>query len=491
MSVLILINYQDNLLQFEFDENANVGDLKNRIQDRTNLIPSKQQLVLSSDFDITDDIPLIALGIEEPVLLLEKEVPRSTQSPQISRPVQRSTNSNSGYSSHQTSIMGNIPHMYYQQHNQGGYNNYYDYEPYLDGRTRIVTNPHSQFGIGSSITSNDFQRLLDLCETDSELFTHNFEQKFGGIHPPFICGPFSEFYQANKNSKKPIIINIHGPGTENTFFCSLLLSKPEVVRCIKELEIKFWVGEMSKENECHYQSVFGVPIKYPFLAVVGNIGNNFTVIEFVNELCPFNELISKLTKATNHLAAEIESRRLEAQARENERRVLDEQNKLFQQSQREDKMKEIQKQEDAVMAQVTTASKLSTLQDMRRSAIEMAAKLPPEPDAKSVPKPVRIAVAFPDGTRKQRSFSAEQKLDAIFIWVRGEIAGRLTDQTFLDDKSPPFESLEPVIPWTIDSYELVSNYPKKSFSIRDADSTLTQCGLAPGGGLLGIQRIDS
>jgi len=153
-------------------------------------------------------------------------------------------------------------------------------------------------------------------------------------------------------------------------------------------------------------------------------------------------------------------------------------------------MKEIQKQEDIEMAQVSTASKITTLQDVRKAAIDLAKQLPPEPDSKSIPKPVRIGIVLPDGTKKQRSFSPQQTIEAIFNWVRGEIAIRLTDETYLDDKSPPLDSPgEPVIPWTIDAYELVSSFPKLSFTINDVKKTISESGLG-GGGLLLLQKID-
>jgi hypothetical protein len=271
----------------------------------------------------------------------------------------------------------------------------------------------------------------------------------------------------------------------------LLLSNPDVVKCIKDLNINFWIGDMSRENERYYQQVFGQPIKYPFLAVVGNVGNNFTVLEFVNELCVAKELVSKIQKAAHQLEQELEKRRREAILRETQRKEMEEQNKQFKQSEREDNLKDIQKKEEEEIAMVTTQSKLTTLQEVRRSALKSAAELKPEVDAKSIPKPVRIMITLPDGTKKQRLFCQTDKLENVFIWVTGFIAERLTDETFLDDLSPPFESVgQPVIPWSINAYELVSAFPKKSYTMKDATSNLLEVGLAPHGGALLLQRIE-
>lgn len=59
-NLIVIVSYLDNLLQFEFDENANVGDLKKKIKERTGLEPAQQVLVWGnaaiSDADITSDV---------------------------------------------------------------------------------------------------------------------------------------------------------------------------------------------------------------------------------------------------------------------------------------------------------------------------------------------------------------------------------------------------------------------------------------------------
>jgi hypothetical protein len=509
-NIILLVSYQDNLIQLEFDENANVGQLKTKIQERTGVEPDRQQLVWGnagiSDSEITSDIPLAAMGIEDAIMLFEKEAPKPT----VNRQASTSREHFSALNQQQRGFQQHQQQGGFQQHHQqqgffpGQFGNFFggnnfgdqyddqDYHPYLDGRTAIGTTPHAQFGIGSSITSNDFQRLLDVCETDAELFIHLYEEKFGLVHPDFLGGPFSTFYQANKNSKKPIIIMIQNQAnTDNVFFNSLVISNPQLVKYIKDTDVKFWVGEMNAETEKTYKTIFGTPMKYPFCAIVGNVNNNFTVIDFVNDLCTFNDLMKRIGKAAAHIENEIEKKRREAEMRDNERKIREEQNELYQRSQREDRMKEEQKQEEEEMAIVSSASKQTTLQECRKYALDAAANLPKEPDAKSVPKPTRIAVTLIDGTRVQRFFDQNCKLESVFIWVSGLVAERLTDETFLDDKSPPYDSIgEAIIPWTIEAYELVLAQPKKTFNMNnDAKSTLLEVGLAPQGGVLRFQRI--
>lgn len=106
-------------------------------------------------------------------MLYEKELPKPVVQPSLNR--ESSMGRGSFNMPSQTSFLGAQTHNIYGGNSQNYYDAYDDFHPFLDGRTAIGTNPNAQFGIGSSITSNDFQRLLDVCETDAELFTHNFE----------------------------------------------------------------------------------------------------------------------------------------------------------------------------------------------------------------------------------------------------------------------------------------------------------------------------
>lgn len=81
------------------------------------------------------------MGIEDVIMMIEKEAP-----PTISRPTNVTGGYNSYLSPQLTSQLGQGNGMavddFYMPHFVD------DFEPYLDGRTRIHTNPHEQFGIG-------------------------------------------------------------------------------------------------------------------------------------------------------------------------------------------------------------------------------------------------------------------------------------------------------------------------------------------------------
>jgi len=107
----------------------------------------------------------------------------------------------------------------------------------------------------------------------------------------------------------------------------------------------------------------------------------------------------------------------------------------------------------------------------RREALDFLSQLPPEPDVSFV-HPIRVVVRLPDGSRIDRRFTPSDTLGSVFLFCKTRVAEKLTDETFLDEDSIPLGQEGPVLPWSIEKYELVQNYPKKSFSLSDSTKTL-------------------
>jgi hypothetical protein len=63
-------------------------------------------------------------------------------------------------------------------------------------------------------------------------------------------------------------------------------------------------------------------------------------------------------------------------------------------------------------------------------------------------------------------------------FIEGYVAQVLDDTSFIDDATSSLED-ENVIPWSIRSYELINNFPKRKFTNEDFDKTLQQLGLVP------------
>lgn len=376
------------------------------------------------------------------------------------------------------------------------------FNPYMRGNTKINTNANAKYNIGTTITPNDFRKLLDLVEIDSDLFTQQFEYQYSLIHPNFTGGPFSEFYQKRCVQQKEILyLSLHPADdtkyTDARSFKNLILTNPMVCECFKTIGVGCWVGEVSDEIAATYKQVFGTGIKYPFMALVGHIGNQFTILDFHNEGIVAVELVEKIQNAMSEYARIVNKLEQEELRRATERMEVEEQDREFKETQRRDaeqaertrKEKEAearekeeakQQQEDMEKLQeAIRASQRFSLEDARNDALAKFAALPPEPARTSVPKPARIGMRLPDGSRIDRFFSTQAPFQQVLDWVSGVVATKLTEQNFLDDNSPPLDSSGLVVPWTISAYELVLNSPQKSLSCDNAQETLEALQLIP------------
>jgi len=65
-----------------------------------------------------------------------------------------------------------------------------------------------------------------------------------------------------------------------------------------------------------------------------------------------------------------------------------------------------------------------------------------------------------------------------FDFIEGVLATRLGDTTFLDDGAPSLDNPD-AKPWTIHKYELVSNFPRRTYTVRDASMSLKELDLVP------------
>jgi len=115
------------------------------------------------------------------------------------------------------------------------------------------------------------------------------------------------------------------------------------------------------------------------------------------------------------------------------------------------------------------------VREKRLLALEALSNLPPETQEK---QQSTIIIRLLDGSRKERKFPLESLFQDVLIFVSGIIAERLNDDNFLSENSPPIESEQEPIPWSISDYELVINsVPKETFGIEHTTKTLKELGL--------------
>eukprot|EP01125_Pyxidicula_operculata_P005055 TRINITY_DN1854_c0_g1_i1.p1 TRINITY_DN1854_c0_g1~~TRINITY_DN1854_c0_g1_i1.p1 ORF type:complete len:543 (-),score=142.79 TRINITY_DN1854_c0_g1_i1:124-1752(-) len=533
----IVVFYKDNPQTIQLLETANVYDLRQVLFETFKIDPKHQVIdgLGMTNEELSNDIPISILGVEENVIYLSsKEVKSTSAAPSSSSTLAATSDSvtNNVHSdllgldsdSHSPSLLGmgngvNQPHRT---------ENFFQFGPVFSGSTVSLQSPStaSQFfhspvlldpnmpinqlnGRLSSLTPPSFSFInfeeypsalmsfVKDIDTDIEQFEYKFEKTFGETHPIFRGGYLNQLLEVCKIEKSLCIVNLQGSDLETRDFNSLTLSKANLSDYLLKNNIPFWVGEISQQKEKEFIKTYGKRIKFPFLAVLGYSKGRITVIKQISETLVLKQLILLLQDAVSQyqqILIEEEQRELEQQER---RDIREEQNMAYQRSVALDLAKHKAQQDEKLLIE----QRKSLLIESRLLSIKKKDTLPVEPPKQQQQQQqqkdengntiyvILIAIKLPNGSRIDRRFTSDTKLQFVFDFVESIVAERFTDETFLDDKSAQIEDVNnQLIPWSIENYELVCNYPKISFGVNMCDKTLEEVGLKDKQVLLFLQQ---
>jgi len=322
---------------------------------------------------------------------------------------------------------------------------------------------------------DDFSIVLDEAAVDAVEFTSNFEKTYGTVHPIFTGGRYSDASKVVKTNFQLMVVNIHAEYEENIDFCKTTLSNPGLAQFLAE-HFTYWIGFIEKTRVTDFSLLFGLPIKFPFLAIVGYIEGSMSVLDVIQGLIGADELMVKLYTFIDTYQPILDKAKRIAQEAAVQRQLIEEQNLAYTKSLEEDREKERIKQEEKRQKEQEVAGRLAIIAKARANALERFAALPPEPSPEN--KPTTIAIKLTDGSRIQRKFSPDTPFQSVFDFIEGVVATRLGDTTFLDDGAPSLDNPD-AKPWTIHKYELVSNFPRRTYTVRDASMSLKELDLVP------------
>eukprot|EP01128_Nolandella_sp_AFSM9_P008530 TRINITY_DN5237_c0_g1_i1.p1 TRINITY_DN5237_c0_g1~~TRINITY_DN5237_c0_g1_i1.p1 ORF type:complete len:543 (-),score=112.52 TRINITY_DN5237_c0_g1_i1:113-1741(-) len=512
---------------------ANVYDLKQAISRVTGVAVAYQNILglAVSGPDLTNDLPLVALGVVDNTNLLILDDSPSTgettslpsqmdtsPSPSPTTPPTTTTTTTSN-NNESTSFASDLGDNYYSSLTASATSSFpaamdidesgptLSPSPVLAGSspsppTSSSISPPSSSAHFSTTTSTisstanlpahfggqdtayvpaDFYRLLSHCTVETELWQFLWEEKWGSSHPIFLGGEFSTKFRRWREKLQFGIVNLHDDSISNSDFNSVVLSRPELSAFLSKHKLGWWIGELSPEAKTHFFQTTHRHVKTPLVALVGYVEGAFKILTLINETVPLEELMSRLLIGVESYKHCLDDQRAEIAKRERTRLIKEEQNAAFQESLQADAEKKATASFEAETAKIQQTSKLSMLAMSRAKILERATQVPEEPP-KGVAGSARFAVRLSDGTRLQRLFIPTDTLENLYDWVSSTIASTLTDETFLDLLSPPLDDPSAaVIPWNPLYFDFVSNYPKQTFTFSQKNSTLEQLGLSKGG----------
>eukprot|EP01122_Echinamoeba_exundans_P017047 TRINITY_DN8845_c0_g1_i1.p1 TRINITY_DN8845_c0_g1~~TRINITY_DN8845_c0_g1_i1.p1 ORF type:complete len:514 (-),score=116.89 TRINITY_DN8845_c0_g1_i1:22-1563(-) len=503
----LIVSWKGDDLLVEVPMSSNVFDLKKAIERETGVEVDDQRidgLMIPSD-DLTNDLPLIALGLESINTLLLSSTKPDSSSRRKSNP-EPYIDEMDGMSAdglptptvvHPDDYNKALEDELSMQLSDSDNN---AYSAYGGGGFQMDTNDYTPY-------TSDIQKLgtfLDKCSLDNDFWVQTWEVKYGDSHPQFVCDAFTDALATAKELLRPIVVNLQSPAIGCVDFNSLVLTSAPLAQVLSE-NFLFWVGFVHDTHKVEAQRALAMALRshpsvqenaakfgeqlleFPVTIVIGHIDGSPTVMEVVQGMVPADELIAKLYGVMDTLAASQEKARQQRARSAQQRTLIEEQDSAYKESLRRDAEKARIKEETERAAKEASDKKMNILSSARRAALAKMDTLAPEPAA-GVPAGT-VAIRLPDGSKIQRKFDASRPLMDVFDYVEATIAQRLQDETYLDDTTS-FDSADPK-PWSIQSYGLMMNFPKKTLTLQDGQKTLKELGLAPGQSLLHLQDIRS
>jgi len=435
------VGFKDDIFLIDVPESSNVYDLKRLICEKTQVKEELQYWI--GEFEIpyeyfSDDLGITALGINH-IMLVEQD--NKVEMGEV----------RDSYKPPPTIPVTNISNVNLDPNNQ----------------------ENSNFNVAN------FVNFMDTCgDHDEQHFTQFFESKYGVIHPNFTCGSFNQAFNAimPEPMNRFILINLlNFDRFENFDFCSLVLSDKGFRDFIDTYHIMYYVGLLNENLEIKYKHIFGKILVYPCIILITYYKKTLTIIESIHESLTAIELENNIRKNILEFRERFNEEIAEEMRRENNRNLVREQNQAYQHSLETDKLKEKQKKEEEDLKVEKIERKRKMVREKRLLALEALSNLPPETQEK---QQSTIIIRLLDGSRKERKFPLESLFQDVLIFVSGIIAERLNDDNFLSENSPPIESEQEPIPWSISDYELVINsVPKETFGIEHTTKTLKELGL--------------
>ncbi|KAL1542180.1 Plant UBX domain-containing protein 10 [Salvia divinorum] len=315
--------------------------------------------------------------------------------------------------------------------------------------------------------------LVNISPAVSEAmdFVASFELDYGRVRPHFVTEGFMDALQRSRHEYKLLFVYLHSPEHPNTpAFCEGTLCNEMLAAFLNENFVS-WGGSV-KASEGFKMSNSLKASRYPFCAVVMAATNQrIALLQQVEGPKSPEELLAILQRVLEESAPVLVSARVEAEERRTNIRLREEQDAAYQAALEADQARERQRKEEeerlereAAEAERKRKEEEETRERAAREAAEREAELARMRQAKALalgPEPekgpdvTQVLVRFPSGDRKGRRFHCTATIQSLYDYV--DSLGCLD----------------------VNSYTLVSNFPRTVYGEDKLSSSLKEAGLHP------------
>ncbi|GMH01266.1 hypothetical protein Nepgr_003105 [Nepenthes gracilis] len=290
------------------------------------------------------------------------------------------------------------------------------------------------------------------------VFLTNFEHQFGSTHPFFYACHFTEALKIAEDEKKLVFMYLHSRDHPFTgSFCRETLCT-ELVAQFLDANFVSWGGVADRGEGLHMAATLR-PASFPFCAVIAPAaGDSITVLQQIEGPVTPAELVEILQRTMEEQGVAFgSSKAYEEEKRREDRRLREEQNAAYHASLKLDQEKERLKGLTPVAA--PTSSRLNNSERPSKVMEGIPSRGYQHPEINAIkgtdPQVSQILIRFPNGERREQSFSTSDKIQSIYGYI--------------DSLGLP----------GIGNYRLVSNFPRKVYGADQMNMTLKDAGLQP------------
>ncbi|EXC07935.1 FAS-associated factor 2-B [Morus notabilis] len=327
---------------------------------------------------------------------------------------------------------------------------------------------------GSGRGGESSERLVPVSAAASEAmeFVAGFERDYGGrTRPNFVSEGFMDALQRSRNEFKLLFVYLHSPDHPDTpLFCERTLCS-EVLAAFVNENFVAWGGSI-RASEGFKMSNSLKASRYPFCAVVMAATNQrIALLQQVEGPTTLEELLTILQRVLEESAPVLVSARLDAEERRNNTRLREEQDAAYRAALEADQARERQRKEEqerlereAAEAERKRKEEEEARERAEREAAEKEAALARIRQEKALslgdepekgPNVTQVLVRFPTGARKERRFHSTATIQTVYDYV--DSLGCLD----------------------VESYSLVSNFPRVVYGSEKLLLSLKEAGLHP------------
>ncbi|CAJ1976351.1 unnamed protein product [Sphenostylis stenocarpa] len=327
-------------------------------------------------------------------------------------------------------------------------------------------------GLGSAPSSSSAP-LVSVSAATSEAmdFVAAFERDYGSSGPNFVGEGFMDALQRSRNSFKLLFVYLHSPDHPDTpLFCQRTLCSETIAAFVNE-NFVCWGGSI-RASEGFKMSNSLKASRFPFCALVMAATNQrIALLQQVEGPKSSEELLVTLQRVLEESSPVLVAARLDAEERQNNMRLREEQDAAYRAALEADQARERQRREEEERlareaaeaerkqkeeeearerAVQEAAEKQAALAKMRQ---EKAQSLGEEPE--KGPNVTQVLVRFPNGERKGRRFNNTATIQSLYDYV---------------DSLGCLEA---------ERYSLVSNFPRVIYGQEKLALSLKEAGLHP------------